>query len=167
MTPYELSIQLKKYYNEYYILQHLDPVGNQELNELVKYNSNKLIIPNIEEIVDMLNDFIRSHFLKFDKDLTIFDWVNYVFNSNIYEENLEKDNLLPYYIIKVEFVKLNILKELVDSIQDNYLNIIINMKIIECETNITNYYENLINSHNNFTKTIQLVNEMFTHVEKV
>lgn len=164
MTQHEISIQLKKYYHEYYILQHLDPVGNQELNELVKYNSNKLIIPNIEEIVDMLNDFIRYHF---DKDLTIFDWVNYIFNSNIYEENLEKDNLLPYYIIKVEFIKLNILKELVDSIQDNYLNVIIKMKIIECETNITNYYENLINSHNNLTKTIQLVNEMFTHVEKV
>ena len=65
-------------------------------------------------------------------------------------------------------IKLNIFKELFDSNQDNdYITSILNVRIIDCKNNITHYYEDLINSHSNFTKTIQLINEMFTQVEKV
>jgi hypothetical protein len=173
-----LRTQLENYYREYYKLQHLDIVDNQELNQLVKSNFDELIIPNIGAIVEILEEFIRTHLVKSNKNLVIFDWLEYVFNSNIYEltinlmkqhiDNLDEDEkLLPYFIIKIEFIKLNIFKELFDSNQNNeYLTIRLNDKITYCKNNISHYYEDLINSHSNFTKTIQLVNELFAKVEK-
>ena len=82
--------------------------------------------------------------------------------------NLDEDEkLLPYFIIKIEFIKLNIFKELFDSNQNNEcLTIQLNDRITYCKNNISQYYEDLINSHSNFTKTIQLVNELFAKVEK-
>jgi hypothetical protein len=135
-----INNQLQKYYHEYYKLQHLD-IDNHELKELTNSNFDNFIIPNIKEIIEILEDFIRIHLDKSNKNLIIFDWIDHIFNSKIYKlksNSIKEKKLFSYYVMRINLIKLTIFKEFVDS--NKYTNVQLNSRIIECENIIFNYY---------------------------
>jgi len=140
----EIKQRLHDYYQEYNKLQYLDLEGNLELNQLIVDNFNNLIIPHIGTIVELLDEFIREYLAK-----------------------APNDKLIHYIIIKIEMIKLKIYSELFEKNQSNdKLVIVLNYKIKESKEMISYYYSDLVDNHKEFTKAIELVNQLFSQVEK-
>jgi hypothetical protein len=174
----EIKQRLHDYYQEYNKLQYLDLEGNLELNQLIVDNFNNLIIPHIGTIVELLDEFIREYLAKAPNNYEILNWVDIISNSHIYDlvintmknnlNNLdEEDKLIHYIIIKIEMIKLKIYSELFEKNQSNdKLVIVLNYKIKESKEMISYYYSDLVDNYKEFTKAIELVNQLFSQVEK-
>lgn len=155
----ELEIKLIEFFNKY---QHMD---KEELNFLIKNNFKSLILPNIDNIVKILENFIIRNLKKSDYNLIIFDWIDMIFNIDVYKQRnkhinqyinkLSKKDILFEHFFKIEIIKLRILRKL--KLDDE----IVNNKIKKYEMNINNYRKFFIDSYSNFTETIRIINEMF------
>lgn len=174
----DIKKRLQHYYQEYHKLQHLEIDGNPELEQLIIDNFNNLIIPNIGIIVEIFDEFIRENLAKTPNNFAIFNWVDIIFNPQIYDlvvstmknnlDNLDEDDkLIHYLIIKIEIIKMKIYLDLLESNKSNdKLVIIFNSNIKDCKRIINLLYGDLVENHKEFTKAIELVNQLFSSLDK-
>lgn len=171
----DLKVKLSNYYCEYTKLQHLD-ANNEEFKELILKNFEDLIVPNIRAIVEILEDCVNEELQKSNYDLSIVNWLQRVFNLSVYQLSLrvmkehfdeltDDDKLLHYFVVKVEFIKIKVFKELQQHYSDEIkqsLNDLINIS----KNIINTFQKDLMLNHNEFTTSIELVDKIFSQLEK-